>query len=77
MNMGEFGISGQTGPCGKDGPSDKYKAIWAREVIKVAESYEISWNYWGFVGVGGFEAYDRYENKWLPGFPDAFGFKAE
>lgn len=77
MNMGEFGISGQTGPCGKDGPSDKYKAFWAREVINVAESYEISWHYWGFVGVGGFEAYDRYENKWLPGFPDAFGFKAE
>jgi endoglucanase len=77
MNMGEFGISGQTGPCREKGPSDKYKAIWARDVIKIAESYEISWHYWGFVGVGGFEAYDKYNGTWYPGFPEAFGLKAE
>ena len=77
MNMGEFGISGQTGPCREKGPSDKYKAIWARDVIKVAESYEISWHYWGFVGVGGFEAYDKYNGTWYPGFPAAFGLTAE
>lgn len=77
MNMGEFGISGQTGPCREKGPSDKYKAIWARDVIKAAESYEISWHYWGFAGVGGFEAYNKQGGTWYPGFPEAFGLKAE
>ena len=77
MNMGEFGISGQTGPCREKGPSDKYKAIWARDVIKAAESFEISWHYWGFAGVGGFEAYNKQGGTWYPGFPEAFGLKAE
>ncbi|MCQ2054314.1 MAG: glycoside hydrolase family 5 protein [Fibrobacter sp.] len=74
MNMGEFGISGQSNwQCDKDGPSDKYKSMWTKLTIEAAETYDISWHYWGFVGVGGFEAYDKYENKWLPGFPTAFG----
>lgn len=74
MNMGEFGISGQSNwQCDKDGPSDKYKAMWTQLTIEAAEAYDISWHYWGFAGVGGFEAYDKYEKKWLPGFPAAFG----
>jgi len=77
MNMGEFGISGQTGPCGAKGPSDKYKAIWTRDLIKAVSKYDISWHYWGFVGVGGFEAYDRANGKWFPGMLDAFGLTDE
>lgn len=77
MNMGEFGISGQTGPCGAKGPSDKYKAIWAKEVINIIEKYDISWHYWGFAGVGGFEAYDKASGRWYPGMLEAFGLTAE
>lgn len=72
MNMGEFGVSGQTGPCKAKGPSDKKKALWAQKAIAAAELYDISWHYWGFVGVGGFEAYDKANEQWYPGFPEAF-----
>ena len=77
MNMGEFGVSGKNGPCGEKGPSDKYRAIWTENVIKIAESYEISWHYWGFVGVGGFEAYNKANSAWFPDFLEAFGLQAE
>lgn len=77
MNMGEFGISGGPGgPCerkGQPGPSNAKRALWAQKAIENAEAYGISWHYWGFVGVGGFEAYDKTNNAWYEGFPDAFG----
>jgi len=77
MNMGEFGISGGTGTqssCNRSGnpTSDGKKALWAKKSIQAAESYDISWHYWGFTKVGGFEAYDRTHDKWYPGFPEAF-----
>ena len=77
MNMGEFGISGGKGTqngCNRNGTptSDAKKALWAKKSILAAESYDISWHYWGFTKVGGFEAYDRTNDKWYPGFPEAF-----
>ena len=35
-------------------------------MIVEAEKYGMSWHYWGFVGVGGFEAYDKWAGKWYP-----------
>lgn len=67
MNMGEFGVSGQNGSsCGNNGVSDSLRAIWTDAVIAEAEKYGMSWQYWGFVGVGGFEAYDKWGGKWYP-----------
>ena len=85
LNMGEFGISGGTikptrSTCKSDDdplPSAIMKAKWTETTIKTAEAYGISWNYWGFAGVGGFEA--AYHNGlsdeilWYDGFPAAFG----
>lgn len=77
MNMGEFGISSSpVDPCTKKGlsaPSLQKKAYWTQLAIEAAEQYGISWTYWGFVGVGGFEAYDKSAGAWLDGFPAAFG----
>lgn len=67
MNMGEFGVSGQNGSsCGGNGVSDELRAKWTDAVIAEAEKYGMSWHYWGFVGVGGFEAYDKWAGKWYP-----------
>ena len=84
LNMGEFGISGGTdyankSTCkeGESLPSARMKAQWASLSIKAAEAYGISWNYWGFTSVGGFEAAHHNamdENiEWYEGFPTAFG----
>lgn len=81
MNMGEFGISGggdfaNSSSCGADGtlPSARMKAQWAKKAVEAAEVYDISWHYWGFTRVGGFEAYSRNDDSWYEGFPAAFGF---
>lgn len=67
MNMGEFGVSGQHGSsCGGNGVSDALRAEWTDAIIAEAEKYHMSWQYWGFVGVGGFEAYDKNGGKWYP-----------
>lgn len=72
MNVGEFGISGSTNwECGENAPSDAAKAKWASETIKAAQKYNMSFHYWGFTYVGGFEAYDRKGKAWYPGFPQA------
>ncbi|WP_297946221.1 cellulase family glycosylhydrolase [uncultured Fibrobacter sp.] len=72
MNVGEFGIAGQTNwSCGKDAPSDEAKARWAKETVAAAQKYNMSFHYWGFTYVGGFEAYDRKGKAWYPGFPNA------
>lgn len=70
MNMGEFGVAGTTSRCGQKGPSDAKKAIWAQQTVEAAEKYEMSWHYWGFTLVGGFEAYNRKGNTWYPKFPE-------
>lgn len=84
MNMGEFGISGggsfaNDNVCnaGQPLPSAKMKARWAQVTIQAAEKYDISWHYWGFTKVGGFEAYDKAADAWYTGFPDAFFPAAE
>lgn len=67
MNMGEFGVSGQHGSsCGGSGVSDELRAKWTDAAIAAAEKYDMSWHYWGFVGVGGFEAYDKGAGQWYP-----------
>ena len=67
MNMGEFGVSGQHGSsCGNSGVSDDLRARWTEAAIAAAEKYNMSWQYWGFVGVGGFEAYDKGAAQWYP-----------
>jgi endoglucanase len=81
--MGEFGISGGTpyankNTCkeGESLPTPEKKALWAKLSITAAETYNISWNYWGFTGVGGFEAASRNFDDaitWYEGFPAAFG----
>lgn len=71
MNMGEFGVAGTTGRCKEKGPSDSKKALWAMQTVEAAERYEMSWHYWGFTLVGGFEAYNRAGNSWYPLFPEA------
>lgn len=74
MNMGEFGVAaGARSGCGSEGPSDKYYALWSKKAVETAEKYGLSWTYWGFTKVGGFEAYDRNENKWYPGILEAMG----
>lgn len=80
MNMGEFGISGGTDRANKNMcnagdqlPSARMKAQWAQKSIEAAELFDISWHYWGFTFVGGFEAYDRDNDTWFEGFPAAFG----
>ena len=81
MNLGEFGISGGTDDAndytcapGESLPSAKQKANWAETTVKAAEANDMSWHYWGFTKVGGFEAYNRSENAWYDGFPGAFRF---
>ncbi len=74
MNMGEFGVAaGARSNCGTSGPSDRNYALWSKKVVAAAEKHDVSWTYWGFTKVGGFEAYDRDENKWYPGILDALG----
>lgn len=73
MNMGEFGVSGQHGSsCGGSGVSDDLRARWTDAAIAAAEKYGMSWHYWGFVGVGGFEAYDKGAGQWYPEFLQVF-----
>ena len=72
MNLGEFGVSGQTGSCSTNGPSNRSQLLWTKKTIRAAESYDMSWHYWGFARTGGFEAYDSKAGSWLPGFLEVF-----
>lgn len=73
LNMGEFGVSGvNTRGCETEElPSDAQRGLWTRELVRIAESHNISWHYWGFSRVGGFEAYDRDLKAWYPELIDA------
>lgn len=53
VNLGEFGVANQ-GSC--RAISEESRAQWTDAVIAQAEKYGWSWHYWGYVGVGGFEA---------------------
>ena len=63
MNMGEFGVSSTNGGSSV---SEENRAKWTDEVIGAAEKYGMSWQYWGFAGVGGFEAYNKGAGQWYP-----------
>ena len=71
MNVGEFGVSGgtdnaNTNTCnkGESLPSAEKKAEWAKLTIKAAEANDMSWHYWGFTNLGGFEAFNRTKGTW-------------
>lgn len=61
INMGEFGVASTNGGSGI---SETKRAQWTEAVIQQAEKYGFSWHYWGFAGVGGFEAYNKGSNSW-------------
>ena len=73
LNMGEFGVAGgESSPCAwqdRKTPSSSGKAYWAKLTAQAAITYGMSFHYWSFDHVGGFEAYDG--SAWYPGFPDA------
>ncbi|MFA6341227.1 MAG: glycoside hydrolase family 5 protein [Fibrobacteraceae bacterium] len=56
INIGEFGATA----CG--GISSKAK--WTAAVARAAESRNMSWHYWAFTSVGGFELYDKSTALW-------------
>ena len=83
LNMGEFGVSGGTPDAKRTTckdkendplPSAEKKASWARQAIRAAESNDMSWHYWAYMNVDGFEAAYRSNGlvKWYDGFPDVF-----
>ena len=51
INIGEFGAT----ECG--GIPSRVK--WVTYFVKLAKERGISWNYWGFTKVGGYEIYDK------------------
>ncbi len=79
LNVGEFGVSGGESPsanrssCNRDEdlPSDAKKALWAQQTSQAAIANGMSFHYWAFGYVGGFNAYDIANKTWYPGFPDA------
>lgn len=57
INIGEFGAT----ECG--GIDSRVK--WVKQFVKLAKQYNVSWNYWGFTRVGGYEIFDKDEtNDW-------------
>ena len=67
VNMGEFGGVGRTGSqCGEEAPSEAMRAQWTDYVIRAAESYGISWQYWAYGKTSGFQAYDQSLEAWMP-----------
>lgn len=72
LNLGEFGVAaGGRSSCGNEGPTDAYYARWSKAVVAAVEKYDISWHYWGFTQVSGFEAFDRDYSEWYPGILEA------
>ena len=65
LNMGEFGVS----TCSGNGPTSEERAKWTDAAISAAESFGMSWHYWGLTGVGGFEAYS---GSWNSNLLDVF-----
>ena len=78
MNMGEFGVAGgDVGPCsGRNGqaPSANGKVAWTKKAVQAAINNGMSFHYWGYGYVNGFDAYDPSSEKWQPGFPQALIF---
>ena len=56
INIGEFGAT----YCG--GISSRVK--WVKQFVKLAKEKGISWNYWGFTKIGGYELFDKETQTW-------------
>ena len=79
LNVGEFGVSGgesTSNRCNREGvsPSDASKAYWSLMTSRAAIDNGMSFHYWAFGKVGGFDAYDIDAETWYPGFPSALIF---
>lgn len=61
LNMGEFGASMH---C-PDVADEANRAKYINDLLDVVNQLGISWNIWGFTGVG-FDVYDKSEKAWLP-----------
>ena len=69
LNLGEFGVTGgpnSTGCTADSLPSSTERAAWISAVLTAAEAQGMSSQYWGFSKVGGFEAFDRSTETWVP-----------
>lgn len=71
VNLGEFGVAGQSSSCHQTGPTDRSRIIWVRRTIAAAEAQGFSWHYWDYTKASGFEAFSR-SSGWYPGFPEVF-----
>ena len=56
INIGEFGAT----ECG----GIKSRVKWVQQFVKLAKQYNVSWNYWGFTNVGGYEIFDKELGTW-------------
>ena len=56
ITIGEFGVS----TCANLAS----KAKWIQFVVETAEKYNMSWQYWAFTSVGGFELYMKENGEW-------------
>lgn len=56
INIGEFGAT----ECG----GIKSRVKWVQQFVKLAKQYNVSWNYWGFTNVGGYEIFDKDLGTW-------------
>ena len=56
ITIGEFGVS----TCN----NVNSKALWTKNVVAAAEAQSMSWQYWAFTSVGGFELYHKREGVW-------------
>lgn len=56
INIGEFGAT----YCG----GIKSRVKWVTNFVKFAKEKGISWNYWGFTRIGGYEIYDKVTDTW-------------
>jgi len=56
ITIGEFGVS----TCNNVAS----KALWTKYVVAAAEAQGMSWQYWAFTSVGGFEVYQKKAGTW-------------
>ncbi len=46
-------------------PSDEERGQWTKAVIEATDNLNMSWHYWGFNRVGGYEVYDKGTKSWF------------
>lgn len=65
ITIGEFGVS----TCN----NLDSKAKWIEFVVETMDSHDMSWQYWAFTSVGGFEFYNKKYNTWETSTLEALG----